>query len=341
MSRRLFSSPLADDENTNMAQEYESYHTPVPTVDVIKQIAISTSREPAYKNNNAAVNTLQLLEQDFSHYAKDLLHAIFAANKERNSSDPDVLMFRCRKLDQAAVKFSEVSRKLIAAGRSVGCVSAEELINKMYPSRLQDQVNALSVLRNRCNHLTQIKAQSELDESRKNLETLLENAYYVSHNANDFLSVDHIITKIDSSVTQMSQQLKSLAATDNDLAKADDSLINKQAPLIISCLHTRKCLLERRKVIIKLKNEKKAAKAPVVSVPCEPIPGASEDAKARAASALRESNTDTSEASAVPIVNNCVAAQSMRTQGDDKQFPKPHALSPNAIAFTPSVCKKI
>ena len=119
MLRSLFSRSLADDENTNMPHEYESYNTAVPTVCVIKQIAISTSREPVYKNNNAAVNTLQLLEQDFSHYDQELLYAIFAANEERNSSDPDVLMFRCEILEQAAFKLLEISRELVAAEESV------------------------------------------------------------------------------------------------------------------------------------------------------------------------------------------------------------------------------
>ena len=64
-SPSLFSSPFsmpknytqgeADDESTIMEPEYESYNTAAPTVDVVKQIAISTSREQAYKHNNAAV----------------------------------------------------------------------------------------------------------------------------------------------------------------------------------------------------------------------------------------------------------------------------------------------
>ena len=53
----------------------------------------------------------------------------------------------------------EVSRKLIAAGETAGCASAEELIDLMYPIRLQDQVNALRVLQNQHDHLTQEIAQ--------------------------------------------------------------------------------------------------------------------------------------------------------------------------------------
>ena len=54
----------------------------------------------------------------------------------------------------------EVSRKLIATGESDGCASAEELIDLMYPNRLQDQVNALRVLQNGHDHLTQVTAQA-------------------------------------------------------------------------------------------------------------------------------------------------------------------------------------
>ena len=43
--------------------------------------------------------------------------------------------------------------------------------------------------------------------------------------------------------------------------------------------------------------------------------------------------------SAVHNANKSVAAESMLTQGLDQQVPSPHALNPNATAFTPSVCK--
>ena len=85
-------------------------------------------------------------------------------------------------------------------------------------------MSARRLLRNLHDHLSQIKAhKSALDESRKDLSTLIDNAYYASHIADDILSVESMITKIDSSVMQMSQRLKSLANSDNNLAKQDNS----------------------------------------------------------------------------------------------------------------------
>ena len=100
----------------------------------------------------------------------------------------------------------KVSRQLIAAGENVGCATAEELINLIYHDRLQDHVNALRVLQNRYDHLTQVKYQSKLDKSRQNLETPVGNAYHASGNADDFSSVESMIAEIGSSVTQISQR---------------------------------------------------------------------------------------------------------------------------------------
>ena len=84
----------------------------------------------------ASDSTVNMLEQDFGHYAQELLYIIFAANKERNSSDSDILMSLSKKLEQAAVKLLEVYRELIAAGGSAGCASAEKIIDLMYPNLL-------------------------------------------------------------------------------------------------------------------------------------------------------------------------------------------------------------
>ena len=47
-------------------------------------------------------------------------------------------------------------------------------------------MNARSLLKDQHDHLSQVKAHKfVLDESRQNLETLIENAYYASHNVND------------------------------------------------------------------------------------------------------------------------------------------------------------
>ena len=87
------------------------------------------------------------------------------------------------------------------------------------------------MLKDQHDHLSQVKANKfALDESRQNLETLIEGAYHASGNADDIPSVESMITEIGSSVSQMSQRLKSLADSDNDLAKLDNSLINEQAP---------------------------------------------------------------------------------------------------------------
>ena len=64
-----------------------------------------------------------------------------------------------KKFEQAADKLLKVSRKLIAAGETAGCLSAEESIDKLYPNRLQDQVNTLRVLQNRHNQVNQVKSQ--------------------------------------------------------------------------------------------------------------------------------------------------------------------------------------
>ena len=167
-----------------------------------------------------------------------------------------------------------------------------------------------------------------------------------------------MITEIGSSVSQMLQRLKSLADSDNDLAKQDDSLINEQAPHIIRSLRTRISCLQRREDIATLRNKKKSAKALVESSSCEFIPDPSVAAKAQVASSpcefihdpseaakaqLENSSGEfipvASEASSVPITNKSVAAESMLKQGVDQQVPSPHALNPNATAFTPSVCK--
>ena len=149
-----------------------------------------------------------------------------------------------------------------------------------------------------------------------------------------------MIAETGSSVSQMCQRLKSLAATDNDLAKQDDSLINEQAPHIIRSLRTRISCLQRREVIATLRNKKKAAKAQVASSPCEFISDQGVAAKAQVSSSPSEFIPDASEASAVPIANKTVAAERMLTQGVNQQVSNPHALNPNATAFTQSVCKK-
>ena len=104
--------------------------------------------------------------------------------------------------------------------------------------------------------------RSALDESRQNLETLIENACHACGNADDIPSVESMITEIGSSASQMSQRLKSLADSDNDLAKLDNSIINEQVPHILRSLRTRISHLQRRKVIATLRKKKKNGESP-------------------------------------------------------------------------------
>ena len=124
-----FSSPFATPKTYTEVEAADIFTSREPEYEC-EVDAVSTITAPERVSKRAASHaTLNGLERDFSHYAQELLYAIFAANKERNSSDPDVLMFMCRKLEQATFKLLEVSRKLIAAGGSVGCANAEELMN--------------------------------------------------------------------------------------------------------------------------------------------------------------------------------------------------------------------
>ena len=82
-------------------------------------------------------------------------------------------------------------------------------------------------------------------------------------------------------------------------------------------------------------------KAQVASSPCEFISDQGVAAKAQVSSSPSEFIPDASEASAVPIANKTVAAERMLTQGVNQQVSNPHALNPNATAFTPSVCKNV
>ena len=62
--------------------------------------------------------------------------------------------------------------------------------------------------------------------------------------------VERIITKINSSVTQMSQRLKSLADSDNDLAEQDSLLSREEAPKIVRSLRTRISHSHRREITV-------------------------------------------------------------------------------------------
>ena len=94
----------ADDVSTIMSPGYESYNTAVPTVDVVKQIAIPTSREPAYKKHNAAVSLLHILEQNLCSYKQTLVN-IIGSVEACNGSDLDVLLSLSNDLEEAGHAF--------------------------------------------------------------------------------------------------------------------------------------------------------------------------------------------------------------------------------------------
>ena len=232
-------------------------------MDVVKQTAVSINRKPAYKNNAAAVSTLHMIEQDLCGW-KQTLVILIESVEACDSSDLDVLDSLSSNFEEAGHAFSDTGHALCDTRKRFGYARSEELVESVYHYLLHRLMNARSLLKDQHDQLSQVKAHKfALDKSRQNLETLIESAYYTSGSANDIPSVEHIFTKIDSSVTQMSQRLKSLVDYDNDLAKQNDSLINEQAPHIIRSLRTRIVHLQRRKVIVNLKNEKKSGESPI------------------------------------------------------------------------------
>ena len=114
--------------------------------------------------------------------------------------------------EEAGHAFLDTGHSLCDARKRFGYACSEEPVESVYHYLFQRLMIARSLLKDQRDHFSQVKAHKfALDESRQNLETLIENAYYASGSVNDIPSVEHIITKIVSSVTQMSQRLKSLA----------------------------------------------------------------------------------------------------------------------------------
>ena len=83
----------------------ESSTAAVPTVDVLKQVAASISREPEYEGNTAAVSKVYRLEEKVYIYEQKLVNLISSANEARISSDPNVLMSLNEDLVVAADSF--------------------------------------------------------------------------------------------------------------------------------------------------------------------------------------------------------------------------------------------
>ena len=131
-------------------------------------------------------------------------------------------------LEQGADELLDVARKLIAASENAGYANAKELVESIYPNRLQNKFIAMRLLQKRHDHLSEVELRkSALDESRQNLSTLIDDAHYVSHIENGISMLESIITKIYYLVTLMSERLNSLADSDNDLAKQDSLLIKE------------------------------------------------------------------------------------------------------------------
>ena len=190
-----------DNENTIMEPEYESYNTAVFAVDVIKQIAISTSREPAYKNNNAAGNKLHMLEHDLSVYKQTLVNIIDSV-EACDGSDLDVFSSLSKDFEEAGIAFLNTGYALCDARKRFCYARLEEPVELVYQYLFQTIMNARSLLKDRHDRLSQAKAHKlALDESRKNLETLIENAYHTSGNADDISSVKNMIAEVGSSVS--------------------------------------------------------------------------------------------------------------------------------------------
>ena len=175
---KTFTKGEADDDSTIMELEYESYNTAVSTVDVVKQIAVSISREPSYKNNAAAVSTIFMLEQDLSGYKQTLVN-LNESVEECNSSDLDVFDLLSKNFKEAGHAFLDTGHALCDARKQFGYARSEEPVESAYHYLFQRLMNARSLLKAQHNHFSQVEAHKlAFDESRHYLETLIENAYY-------------------------------------------------------------------------------------------------------------------------------------------------------------------
>ena len=124
----------------------------------------------------------------------------------------------------------------------------------------------------------------------------------------------------------ISERLKSLADSENDLVKQESWLIKKEAPEIVRSLRTRFNHLQRREITVTLKNKKSRKTAAP---------------KANVESLSRDFISDTSEASLEPIVNKSVAVASVLTQVTYQHASVFSALNLNTIAFNPSACNDV
>ena len=115
----------------NIELGYESYNTAVSTVDVVKQIAIPISREPAYKNNAAAVSTLHMLEQDLSCYKQTLVNLIDSV-EVCDGSDLDVFDSLSRNFEETGHAFLGTGHALCDVRKRFGYARSEEPVGSVY-----------------------------------------------------------------------------------------------------------------------------------------------------------------------------------------------------------------
>ena len=197
--------------------------------------------QPVYRSNADAISMIQMYERDLNSCKQTLVNIVESV-ESCDGSQLDGLVSLSNDLEYAAHALSEIGHALCKARKRFGHARAEESLESIYHDLLQRLMNARSLLKAQHDHLSQAKTHKlALDESRQNLETLLEDAYYVSQNADDVSGVESMIAKVGSSVSQMSQCAKSGKDPEKYLAKRDDWLINDKAPSFVRCLRTKKC----------------------------------------------------------------------------------------------------
>ena len=128
---KTYTEGEAADDFTNMEPEYESYNTVVSTVDRLKQIVVSISREPVFRKNLAAVSTVYILEQDLSGYIQKLVSLIESV-KACDSSDLDVLASLSNDFEEAGLAFLDTDHALCEANKQFGYAHSEEPVEPVY-----------------------------------------------------------------------------------------------------------------------------------------------------------------------------------------------------------------
>ena len=126
---KTYTEGETDDESTIMEPEYKSYNTAVSTVDVVKKLAVSISRDPAYKSNAAEVSTLYMLEQELCGHKQTLVNLIDSV-EACDGSDLDVIASLSNDLEEAGRAFLDTGHALCDARKRFGYVrSGESLVN--------------------------------------------------------------------------------------------------------------------------------------------------------------------------------------------------------------------